>query len=1583
MTTLSQQPFPPQVSSNSSQSFTQTQSTTAPVGGKATSQAAGPAAATARSYASATKKNSSPPSNTANPSGPLGGVAPAHHGKPENVSPVNGRNPIIPAVPTVDSPATVNGANIGMSATSAMADHARKPSVTISAAGASGYMPNGAPVVKPAGNNRPQFGTFNLDGSPAMSHATPQMGPVSNSLAVNNVNPRITSPTSSPSPIPQPPASGGRPPSTFQGQGNPVNFGSINGDDANRQLRPSNLPVGMPTGPQASHLRRDSSQSQHSDFSNPNMGPGQNRGGYSQQGGRGRAYGPSYNQQMPFSPGPNNYRQNSNQPRGGQNMNQQYSQQRSLNAFPSSPHQAGRSPALGNAQLAHPQHGPMYGQMPMANQMFPPYGGYPPNMTSQVNPQSSLPLHVNYRSPEPSRTQQSHKDMPSSPAAPDFSPISGNFERYLTQHINQGQFVPQGYIDSSYAAFYNQYNGLQQGMYMPPGSPRSQQQQPQMSQQQQFNTQYGNPLQGQQMSRTSSAISTTERPGSTMGKPQVSSGTPAPTQNQVSNRQANDPASKPQSFQKPRKGGGIVIKDPNSGAVMDFGKQVASPAPAISPANATSAPTPPPRTSSQPDTQHHRSESKSVKTDEEKRNDMKTAIAKKMEEDKAEEERKKEEAETKAAEEKKAAEEAEAKALKDKEEAEAKQLEAAKAQMEAEEAEKKAKAEAEEAEKAAAQAKKEAEEKARKEREQEEELDRLEAEYAEMERKEREAEEAYNNKKKLEAEEKARKEAEAATMADDEMKRAEREAEAAEEARLKKLEESENGEARKERTNLFAALKKDAIGTPVSDNSLAETPEESGAVTPSSETASMAPPTKSINAKPKPAALKLETSKPVEPGQRSAQLTSLLSARRLLNINDVAYPSGFVSPNPALNTGAPPGKFNYDRKFLLQFSRVFVEKPSDNWETQLKQIMGDTEPSTARSANQSRGGAQGLGPRQFPANVGKMGQFNGGPIGGGQNGRTLPPNTTSADRFKASSTGGPIPAGRGGEMGKNPFAQFAMNKPGGFPMAPTKSMEGGRAPSHPGMGGAHPNSPRGGPSQRGGSTRGSKGGKSSRESEKDASKMPMTQGQNLEPIKVTANGWKPFNKAATGLAGPAPGGDGQMAPDMVQRKVKSNLNKMTPQNFPKISEQILLIAGQSKDETDGRTLRQVIQLTFEKATDEAHWAQMYAEFCKRMLESMSPEIRDENILDKAGNVVVGGALFRKYLLNRCQTEFERGWKTDLPPKPEGETKEEEMLSDEYYIAAAAKRRGLGLVRFIGELYKLGMLTERIMHQCVHKLVDYDGVPDEAEVESLTSLLKTIGQNLDENERFGKPAMDAYFTRIAAMIETEGLPSRLKFMLMDTVDLRKKGWRTKDNAIKGPTTLDQVRAQAAAAEHEKEMERQREAASKRGGGGGGRPPIGRGDARNFSGGGGGGSMMPPPDYNRNTLSQNDIQRLQSRNTSRQTSTTPQTFGPSSSMFSSARGSNTRKPLFGNKTGEDSGASSRTGTPPTQKEKKDKEDKETSKNAFSALASLDPSEPADTASPAVSPPTSKLQPVERKRSKSPLGQEKDEGPSGSTS
>lgn len=112
-------------------------------------------------------------------------------------------------------------------------------------------------------------------------------------------------------------------------------------------------------------------------------------------------------------------------------------------------------------------------------------------------------------------------------------------------------------------------------------------------------------------------------------------------------------------------------------------------------------------------------------------------------------------------------------------------------------------------------------------------------------------------------------------------------------------------------------------------------------------------------------------------------------------------------------------------------------------------------------------------------------------------------------------------------------------------------------------------------------------------------------------------------------------------------------------------------------------------------------------------------------------------------------------------------------------------------------------------------------------------------------------------------------------------------------------------------------------------------MGRGDARNFSGGAQYG-MMPPPDFNKNTVGVDDLRRLGSgsRGGSRQLSAQGSTvFGPTS-MFGGARGSNTRKTLGPSgigKGGEDSGASSRTGTPPAQKDKKDKEEKESVKHA----------------------------------------------------
>ncbi|THC99681.1 hypothetical protein EYZ11_000842 [Aspergillus tanneri] len=1477
-----------------------------------------PPPASTRSYASATKKSAT--DSTAAPV-TVGGSP--HHGKSTSVSPVSGKPMQQSQSPSVT---IVNGAP---ASAPSQGDHSRKPSVTITSAGTSGYIPNGGPNSRP---NSLQFGfAANQQTSPNMGNPPALANqPQSGLTATPTMNPRVTSPQTSPSPIPQPASSGGRPPpSSYQSQGNVPNFGSFGETGDNIRLNPQ-TPLGP--GPQSTHLRRESSQSTHSDMSNHMAsGPG-GRGGYPHQGGRGRGYSQSggYQGQMHYSPGPN-FR-TPNQPRGGPSMGPQFhgpNQGRPLAPFPNSP-QANRSPALANAHPATPQ----MNQVPMAPPQMPPqpYGSYGPHMAPQP-----VRTHSSHRPPRrgpfPKRKQgyrvSASPRLPPPPSPlrlppPNLAPESGQFEQYLT--LMKSHQYP---YDASYG-YYNQGYPMQQ--YMTPPSPQTRPGMPYNAQPSYMQPQY--PVQPQpqatSLSRSPSQVSN-DRPGSSLGQGQPAAGPQAPTHTHTASRSSNSPApaGKP-NFVIPAKKSPIVIKDPGSGVVKTFEKTPASPA-RVTPSPvkmATPTSTPPPRTGSGAD--HARSDSKSVKTDEEKKKELMDAVRQKIE--KAEEE-------ASAAKQKKEEEEAAARKK-------AEEEEAARKQKEEEEAAQKKEADEEAARKGLedlslkdktegaepAADSKDSQPTPADDDEDDIDYDAIEREMAEIEAKEAAAEAAYYAKKQAEKEERERKEKEEREAYEANMKAAEREAEALEEARMKKQDAGEQDESSKE---LFASLKKGGFAATETS-----TPADSGTATPASD-ASMGPPAKPASSakREKPAALKLETNKAVEPPQPSAAMKALHSARFVEDLSKISYPASIVSPNPALNASAPADrKFHYNKEFLLQFQNVFKEKPSVDWDSRVRETVGDSDSSRPQSARTPMAGGRNS------SRSGISQGFNMGYFGQTAVRHSLPPGSTSEQRFALANAA---------RTSSSPFGQLGRPGMGGMgaPISRTNSANAMGMPS----------SPRIGSSNRSGTRTGSKREKHQAKKEEEMAKsMPLTAGKDVPALQISSTGWKPrsVGQSAT-AAGPTPAGSTYMAPDVVQRKVKAALNKMTPENFEKISGQILEIVSQSKDETDGRTLRQVIQLTFEKATDEAHWASIYAKFCKRMLESMSLDIKDENIRDKNGNVVAGGSLFRKYLLNRCQEEFERGWKVNLPPKPEGQTEEAAMMSDEYYIAAAAKRRGLGLVKFIGELYKLGMLTERIMHECVKKLVDYEGLPDEAEVESLTSLLRTIGASLDMSEK-GHAMMDAYFHRISLMMQTPGLPSRLRFMLLDIIDLRSARWMSKD-ADKGPKTIQQIREEAARAQQEAEMERLRQQASR-----GGRPTMGRGDSRNFSGGYG--NQAPPPDYASSKVGSDDLRRLRTtRNTNQ-----PMSFGPSSMLGS--RSSSGRKNLGpgGNlvRGSDDSAASSRTGTPPAGK----REDKEaaSSINAFSALASLEDRDNMATSPPSnpTSPMLTKSQPAtERRPSKTP--------------
>lgn len=301
------------------------------------------------------------------------------------------------------------------------------------------------------------------------------------------------------------------------------------------------------------------------------------------------------------------------------------------------------------------------------------------------------------------------------------------------------------------------------------------------------------------------------------------------------------------------------------------------------------------------------------------------------------------------------------------------------------------------------------------------------------------------------------------------------------------------------------------------------------------------------------------------------------------------------------------------------------------------------------------------------------------------------------------------------------------------------------------------------------------------------------------------------------------------------KRVRSILNKLTPQKFQQLMKQVTELTIDTEERLKG-----VIDLTFEKAISEPDFSVAYANMCRCLMGLKVPAT------DKPGTTVN----FRKLLLNRCQKEFEKDKDDDeIFEKKQKELEaasndeERQRLTEELEDAKdKARRRSLGNIKFIGELFKLKMLTEVIMHDCIVKLLKNH---DEESLECLCRLLSTIGKDLDFEK--AKPRMDQYFNQMEKIIKERKTSSRIRFMLQDVLDLRKSNWVPR-RGDQGPKTIDQIHKEAEMEEHREQMKVQQALISKKEtGGSGGRMGGGPGGR-----GGPPGRGAPPQDEGWNTV-----------------------------------------------------------------------------------------------------------------------------------
>uniref|UniRef100_A0A3Q2EDN1 Eukaryotic translation initiation factor 4 gamma 2 n=1 Tax=Cyprinodon variegatus TaxID=28743 RepID=A0A3Q2EDN1_CYPVA len=256
--------------------------------------------------------------------------------------------------------------------------------------------------------------------------------------------------------------------------------------------------------------------------------------------------------------------------------------------------------------------------------------------------------------------------------------------------------------------------------------------------------------------------------------------------------------------------------------------------------------------------------------------------------------------------------------------------------------------------------------------------------------------------------------------------------------------------------------------------------------------------------------------------------------------------------------------------------------------------------------------------------------------------------------------------------------------------------------------------------------------------------------------------------------------------DAIFRKVRGILNKLTPEKFDKLCLELLNVGLDSK-----LVLKGVVLLIVDKALEEPKYSQLYAQLCLRLAEE-APNFEGPSV-ESQGNHKLN-TTFRRLLISKLQDEFEnRAKNVDLFDKHDNP-----LTSEEEEQRAIAKIKMLGNIKFIGELGKLNLIHESILHKCIKTLLEKKKrvqLKDMGEdLECLCQIMKTVGPKIDHEK--AKSLIDQYFGRMRSLMNNKELPARIRFLLQNMVELRENNWVPRKAYVdNGPKTINQVRHDA--------------------------------------------------------------------------------------------------------------------------------------------------------------------------------------------
>ncbi|KAK2720516.1 hypothetical protein QYM36_004409 [Artemia franciscana] len=258
-------------------------------------------------------------------------------------------------------------------------------------------------------------------------------------------------------------------------------------------------------------------------------------------------------------------------------------------------------------------------------------------------------------------------------------------------------------------------------------------------------------------------------------------------------------------------------------------------------------------------------------------------------------------------------------------------------------------------------------------------------------------------------------------------------------------------------------------------------------------------------------------------------------------------------------------------------------------------------------------------------------------------------------------------------------------------------------------------------------------------------------------------------------------------PDLEEQKtidlkysIRGKLNKLTPENFEKVSKDIWAIEVDTEER-----LRAIVQIFFDKVVDEQLYAPQYAELCKGMLEKDVPSA--------SGPAKIG---FQEVLIDRCLENLEK-WKQEeeaiisikkAVQEADTEEKQKKIQSELNDKEAKTKAFLLGNSEFIGELFILEMVSEKTLNDCISKLLKSR---NEEELKCLCKLISTIGKTYEGKYR---TKLDECLDEMKNLSQNRDLSTNIQFLIMDVLDLKKNEWMPRKQE-EGPKKIAEIRGEA--------------------------------------------------------------------------------------------------------------------------------------------------------------------------------------------